>query len=177
MSVNSILPEHNGRIVLTGFEELCCLFANDIPYKTAQRLLGFYCEDEKIISDHGIENIVIERGKSIREYLDNEIKSDIDIQEKFKPRDNLRRAQWPEEIKKNVLEFIGNGKTEQVPTGLSKADWERVKYQVNEMSTSTDMMNDEELIDELSHPGPKPQPGELLIFVDEILVNNWNGSL
>jgi hypothetical protein len=36
------------------------------------------------------------------------------------------------------------------------------------------MMNDEELIDELSHPGPKPQLGELLIFVDEILVNNWN---
>jgi len=173
--INSILPEHNGRIVLPGFEELCCLFANDIPYNTAQRLLGFYCEDEKIISDHGIENIVIERGESIRDYLDNELKNDIDIQNKFKPRDNLRREQWPEELQENVLEVVSNGNTEEVPAGLSKADWERIKYQIDEkMSASINLKSDEQIIYELSHLGPKPQPGELLIFVDEILVNNWN---
>lgn len=42
------------------------------------------------------------------------------------------------------------------------------------MSESINLKNDEQIIYELSHLGPKPQVGELLIFVDEILVNKLN---
>lgn len=34
----------------------------------------------------------------------------------------------------------------------------------------------DDILKELSELSPKPQPGELLIFVAEILVNNWNES-
>lgn len=58
--------------MVPGFKELACLLANDIPYAPAQRLLGFFYDDEAIISDHGIENIAMQRGEDIRQYLEKQ---------------------------------------------------------------------------------------------------------
>jgi hypothetical protein len=168
--LNEILPEHNGRIILPGFEELSCLLANDIPYKTAQRLLGFYCEDEEIISDHSIENIAINCGKKIREYINENIEN-IDPEDDFISRENIRQTKLPPEIRNSIEDLIKNNETEQQqpPEGLSHTDWERINYYLKNNDDT-----DNGILEELSNLGPKPQPGELLIFIDEILVNNWN---
>lgn len=161
------MPEHNGRIILPGFEELSCLLANNIPYKTSQRLLGFYCEDKEIISDHSIENIAIRRGEDIRKNI-NENLQNLNPEHDFIPRDNIRKNELPQEIKDGIKDFIDNN-TDQRPENLTNADWDRIKYYLNN-NDETDI----DIFDELSNLGPKPQPGELLIFIDEILVNNWN---
>lgn len=142
--------------------------ANDVPYQTAQRLLGFYCEDEKIISDHSIENIAMKCGEEIREYINNNA-NNLNPENNFIPRENIRQNKWPQEIRDGVEEFIENNETDQPPEGISYADWERINYYLNNNDA-----NDDKILDELSNLGPKPQPGELLIFIDEILVNNWN---
>ena len=171
--MDKILPEHKGRIILPGFEELSCLLANNIPYKTTKRLLGFYCEDENIISDHTIENIAMRRGEDIRKYI-NENMETINPEDDFIPRENIRQTKWPQELKDSVEEYVKNNEINKTPPSnsskfLSHADWKRIKYYLKNHD-----ITEAKIIDELSQLGPKPQPGELLIFIDEILVNNWN---
>ncbi len=158
--------------MLPGFEELACLLANDIPYAPAKRLLGFFCDDETIISDHGIENIAMQRGEDVRQYL-KEQESRADCPVDFVPRNPRRGTAWPEDLKESVKDLLQGTDADQVPEGISWYDWKRIRQQYNARYTPLEMIDDA-VLNELSELGPKPQPGELLIFVDEILVNNWN---
>ncbi|MDO9535640.1 MAG: hypothetical protein Q7J85_10010 [Bacillota bacterium] len=171
--LDTILPQHNGRIVFPGFEEICCLVASDIPYETSQRLLGFFCDDENIITDHSIENIAMRCGEDLRNYLE-QTQKDFDAESSFVPRNSRKQQKaWPEEIKESVGDLIHQNNSGQIPEGLSRYDWKRAKQYYNENFEPFTAIDDE-ILSQLSQLGPKPQPGELLIFVDEILVNNWD---
>lgn len=158
--------------MLPGFEELACLLASDIPYAPAQRLLGFFCDDDAIISDHSIENIARRRGEDIRQHLEEQ-ENDVESQVDFVPRDPRRKTAWPEDVRESVREILQEPDTDQVPEGVSRYDWKRIRQQYNAHYSPLEVISDE-ILEELSELGPKPQPGELLIFVDEILVNNWD---
>jgi len=169
--LDTILPQHNGRIVFPGFEEICCLVASDIPYEATQRLLGFFCDDENIISDHSIDNIAMRCGEDLRNHL-KKTQEDFDPESSFVPRNSRKQKAWPEEIKESAGELIHQQHSGQIPEGLSRYDWKRAKQYFNENFAPFTPI-DNEILGQLSQLGPKPQPGELLIFVDEILVNHW----
>ena len=40
--------------------------SSGVPYEQAQRLMGFFCDDPNIISDHSIENIAMRCGEDLR---------------------------------------------------------------------------------------------------------------
>lgn len=175
--LNAYLPEHKGEIVLEDFKEICCLFANDIPYEPAKRLIGFCLDDPDIISDHGIENIVREEGKQIREYEDK-IVEDSSVEgikdiftNKPKPRSNNK---WPKDIKDLINKFLKEPNTVEKPNTISISDWERIKTQAKSKLEEKEQDPNKDIAQELLELGPQVKPGELLIFIDDILVNNWN---
>lgn len=171
--INSCFPEHKGEIILDDFKEICCLFANDIPYEQAKRLLGYCFDDKNVISAHGIENIVMKEGEKIREKTEKAVQKATgeDIKNKFNPKAKPRNNnKWPEEVKDSIKKAINNLDNVEKPNIISISDWERIKTQIN---LKTEEKTDSD-IEELLKLGPQIKPGELLIFIDGILVNNWN---
>jgi hypothetical protein len=169
--LDTILPKHNGRIVFPGFKEMCCLVASGLSYEAAKRLLAFFCDDESIISDHGIENIVMRCGEDLRNYQ-KQTQEDVNAELSFAPKNSRKQKEWPAEIKEAVGDLIHQNNSDQIPEGLSRHDWKRAKQYFNENFDPLTPVDDD-ILSQLSQLGPKPQPGELLIFVDEILVNHW----
>jgi len=175
--LDTILPQHNGRIVFPGFEEMSCLLASGLPYEQAERLMGFFCDDENIISDHSIENIAMRCGEDLRNYI-KQTQEEFDAESSFVPKNSRKQKEWPAEIKEAVGDLIHQNNSGQIPEGLSRYDWKRAKQYYNENYAPLTPLTplkpiDEEFLGKLSQLGPKPQPGELLVFVDEILVNHW----
>lgn len=150
---------------------MCCLVASDLPYETAQRLLGFFCDDEKIISDHSIENIAMRCGADLRQHIAQTQNSDAETVP-FVPSNRRKKKDWPEEIKEAAGDLIHQNNLDRIPEGLSRNDWMRAKQYYAENYEPSAAVNDE-MLSRFSQLGAVPQPGELLIFIDEILVNNW----
>jgi len=169
--LNDLLPEHEGPLTTRGLQEWACLLPQELPFRTAQRLLGWMTHDPEVISFNQVRHWVQVHGEIIRQAEADDVKALLaqpDLTE-FPP--NLvpaerprRRPDWPEEFSAAVEKTLSNSQSTP-PEGISQADWERVVTYQRETSS------------ELGHPdadlaclGPEVRSQQVVAATDGIVV-------
>jgi hypothetical protein len=138
---NTGLPEHEGQVTTRGLQEWVCLLPQDLPFGTAERLLGWMAHDPETQS----RRWVCRHGEIIRQAERAEVKA---LQKR--PDLNGLKAQWQEageprrpaawaavwaslpmmsaELNRAVETALAQASPEP-PTGIRAADWEHAgKY-------------------------------------------------
>ena len=59
MPGNALLPEHHGTIITRTLQEWACLFPQDLPFTTVERLLGWQTQEHKVISRSEVRVLVL----------------------------------------------------------------------------------------------------------------------
>ena len=67
MPLNDWLPEHGGMITTRGLQEWACLLPQELPFSTAQRLLGWVAKEPAVLSQTQLRTLVQEHGGEIRQ--------------------------------------------------------------------------------------------------------------
>jgi hypothetical protein len=65
--LNDWLPEHEGMITTRGLQEWACLLPQELPFSTAQRLLGWVAKEPAVLSQTQLRTLVREHGGEIRQ--------------------------------------------------------------------------------------------------------------
>ena len=63
---NAALPEHEGQVTTRGVQEWVCLLPQDMPFGTAERLLGWMTHDPDALSETQVRRWVCAHGQIIR---------------------------------------------------------------------------------------------------------------
>lgn len=97
--------EHHGTIITRTLQEWACLFPQDLPFTTVQRLLGWQTQQPKVISRSEVRVLVQRHGEAIRAAEEHEVdhledqgdlsKFQVNLIEAKSPR---HRAAWPVEL-------------------------------------------------------------------------------
>ena len=165
---NARLPEHAGQVTTRGLQEWVCLLPQDLPFGTAQRLLGWMTQDDETMSETQIRRWVCRHGQLIRQSEQAEVEaleqlaSLEGLKAQLSAAEEPRRpAAWAAELNRAIEEALGQP-TPQPPPGVSATDWERVvqAHQANPFLTAGG----------LRRLGPQVQPDEVVASVDEIVV-------
>jgi hypothetical protein len=165
---NQGLPAHAGQVTTRGLQEWACLLPQDLPFGTAERLLGWMTHDPETVSETQLRRWVCRHGQLIRQAEQDEVKA-------LQQRPNLtglkaqlcqagtphRPAAWAVELNQAVETALAQ-RNPQPPEGVTATDWERV-MQVRQAETTTSA-------EQLRRLGPQVQPGEVVASVDEIQV-------
>ena len=64
---NTALPLHRGQVTTRGLQEWVCLLPQDVPFATAQRLLGWLTRELDVISTTQVRRWVQQHGQLIRQ--------------------------------------------------------------------------------------------------------------
>jgi hypothetical protein len=165
---NAGLPEHEGQVTTRGLQEGVCLLPQELPFGTAERLLGWMAPDPEVMSETQSRRWVCRHGEIIRQAERAEVKAlqkrpDLNglkaqLQEAGEPR---RPAAWAAELNQAVETALAQADP-QPPAGVRAADWERVRA-----VRRTDPLAQ---ADDLRRLGPEVQAGEVVTSVDEIVV-------
>lgn len=165
---NQLLPQHGGCLITRGLQEWACLLPQNLPFATVERLLGWKCGEEDVLSDTTVRNLVCAHGDIIRKAeLANAravleegsaLSGEALLVECEAPR---RRAGWPAAMNQAIAEAVAAGKS-RPPEGVSVSDWERV-LNAQEQDPDTG-------IEALRHLGPEPARNQVVAGVDEVLV-------
>ncbi len=167
MPGNAVLPAHKGIIITRGLQEWACLLPQDLPFGSVARLLGWQSHDEDLLSDTTIRSLVRTHGQIIRQAEQVEVAAlatrddlatlNLTLVPHKQPR---RRAGWPAELNAAVDAALAceQGRP---PDGVSWADWERVLAARRVETTCP--------VEDLRHLGPKLEPNQGLVTVDEVL--------
>ncbi|RLC56612.1 MAG: hypothetical protein DRI80_16050, partial [Chloroflexota bacterium] len=164
MPGNAVLPPHGGMIITRGLEEWACLLSQDLPFSTAQRLLGWQTQEPEILSTTELRQLVRKHGQIIRTQEASEVEELMarsDLSE-LKPclvpaQTPRRRAAWPAELNAAVEARL-SASDPQPPEGVSKQDWERVlaaRRAERELDGAA-----------LARLGPEIQPGQVVVAPD-----------
>ena len=132
MPGNALLPEHHGTIITRTLQEWACLFPQDLPFTTVERLLGWQTQEPKVISRSEVRVLVQRHGEAIRAAEASEVeeweeKSDlsqfqVNLIDAKAPR---HRAAWPVELSAAVEQALADPEPK-APEGVSSQDWQRV---------------------------------------------------
>lgn len=165
---NAGLPEHAGQVTTRGLQEWVCLLPQDLPFGTAERLLGWMTHDPGVMSETQSRRWVCRHGQIIRQAEQTEVKAleeREDLQEweaQMCPAKEPRRpAAWAVELNQAVETALAQPDPKP-PEGISASDWERV-VQVRQAEATLPAAA-------LRRLGPQVQPGEVVASVDEIVV-------
>lgn len=168
MPGNAGLPEHAGQVTTRGLQEWACLLPRDLPFGTAQRLLGWVTNEPEIMSEPQLRRWVVRHGRLIREAEKAEVerleqlKDLAGWQAQLQPSQIPRRpAAWEEALNQTVENAL-NQPNPQPPKGVSLSDWERVLQARREEPTRK--------AEELRRLGPEVKSGEVVASVDEVCV-------
>src|SRR5918992_4248012 len=106
---NAGLPEHEGQVTTRGLQEGVCLLPQELPFGTAERLLGWMAHDPEVMSETQSRRWVCRHGEIIRQAERAEVKAlqkrpDLNglkaqLQEAGEPR---RPAAWAAELNQAV---------------------------------------------------------------------------
>jgi len=165
---NAGLPEHEGQVTTRGLQEWVCLLPGDLPFGTAERLLGWMAHEPEVMSETQMRRWVCRHGELIRQAEQAEV-------EKLEQRPNLeglqaqlhpvqearRPAAWATELNEAVETALAQPNPTP-PKGVSTSDWERV-IQVRREEPAL-------RAEELRRLGPQVNPGEIIASTDEIVV-------
>lgn len=162
------LPEHAGQVTTRGLQEWVCLLPQDMPFGTAERLLGWMAHDAEVLSETQLRRWVCRHGTLIRQAEQTEVEkleqnpSLEGLQAQLRPVQEPRRpAAWAEELNQAVETALAQPHP-MPPKGVSASDWERVMQVRREEPNLR--------AEELRRLGPKLQPGEVLASTDEVVV-------
>ena len=165
---NQLLPEHGGCLTTRGLQEWACLLPQNLPFSTVERLLGWKCGEEDILSDTTVRNLVCAHGALIRKAELANARAVLEQGSAYSGKALLvecetprRRAGWPAEMNQAMTEAVAAGKS-RPPEGVSVSDWERVLHVVEQDSEAD--------IEALRHLGPQPAPDQVVAAVDEVMV-------
>lgn len=165
---NAGLPEHEGQVTTRGLQEWVCLLPQDLPFGTAERLLGWMAHDPEVMSETQSRRWVQQHGQIIRQAEQAEVealeqRANMDgLEAQLCPAKEPRRpAAWAQELNRAVEIALAQANP-QPPEGVAAADWERVltarQAEINLHA------------EELRRLGPQVQLGEVVASVDEIEV-------
>jgi hypothetical protein len=165
---NAGLPEHEGQVTTRGLQEWVCLLPQDLPFGTAERLLGWMTHDSEIISETQVRRLVCAHGQLIRQAEKAEVEAlmkrpnldglQAQLNEVREPR---HPAAWAAELNQAVETALAQPDP-QPPEGVTATDWERVvQARRAEIAASAER---------LRRLGPEVQPGEVVASVDEVEV-------
>jgi hypothetical protein len=126
--MNDWLPEHGGMITTRGLQEWACLLPQELPFSTAQRLLGWVANEPAVLSQTQLRTLVREHGGKIRQAEAMEV-SELsvvgDLSEKspkLLPLDTPRRhPAWPGELHDAVEQALAE-ESATPPEGISQND-------------------------------------------------------
>ena len=165
---NAGLPEHAGQVTTRGLQEWVCLLPQDLPFGTAERLLGWMAHDPQVMSETQSRRWVCRHGQIIRQAEQTEVEA-LEKQASLdglkaqlcEAREPRRPAAWAVELNQAVETALAQPDP-QPPAGISARDWERV-VQARQAETRV-------RAEELRRLGPQVRPGEVVASVDEIVV-------
>ncbi len=168
MPGNTALPEHEGMVTTRGLQEWVCLLPQDVPFDTAQRLLGWMTHEPEVLSATQGRRWVRQHGQLIRQAEQAEVeallaRSDLTGLKPnlVSPHEPRRRAAWPAELNAAVEAALASPDP-QPPEGVSTADWERVlAARRAEQDTS---------VSKLRKLGPEIQPHQVVAATDDVEV-------
>jgi hypothetical protein len=167
--MNDWLPEHAGMITTRGLQEWACLLPQELPFSTAQRLLGWVAKEPAVLSQTQLRTLVREHGGEIRQAEAaevSELSASKDLPEKIPnllPLGTPRRhPSWPGELHDAVEQALAE-ESATPPEGVSQNDWDRVTaYQKQ--------ARDEVEVSDLARLGPRVNDNEVVASVDGIQV-------
>lgn len=165
---NQGLPAHTGQVTTRGLQEWACLLPQDLPFGTAERLLGWMSHDPETMSETQLRRWVCRHGQFIRQAEQGEVEAlqqrpdltglKAQLCQAGAPR---RPAAWAVELNQMVETALAQPNP-RPPEGVTAADWERV-MQARQAETTTSA-------EQLRRLGPQVQPGEVVASVDEVQV-------
>ncbi len=167
---NAVLPAHEGRITTRGLQEWACTLAQDLPFVTVARLLGWQTQEEQILSDMTIRRLVRQHGQLIAQAEQAEITSLLEHEEDPAARPQLvaltrprRRAGWPAALSAAVDAALAHEEP-RPPEGVSWADWQRVLTARRAEATLP--------TEQLRLLRPQLEPGQILLTVDDVFARS-----
>lgn len=165
---NAALPEHNGQVTTRGVQEWACLLPQNLPFATAQRLLGWMTHDPKAVSETQVRRWVARHGEVVRDSEQAEAKALLERKslEGLKPQlapveEPRRSAAWDATLNESVEAALSSSE-QAPPEGVSEGDWERVVQVRREEKEAG--------VEALRHQGPKVRPGEVVASTDDVQV-------
>lgn len=168
MPGNESLPEHNGMVTTRGLQEWVCLLPQDVPFETAQRLLGWMTHEPEVLSATQGRRLVRQHGQIIREAEQAEVEALLEHGDLTGLKPNLvpsnaprRKAAWPAELNAAVETALASPDP-QPPEGVSTVDWERV-LEARKAKQDTS-------VSKLRKLGPEVQPDQIVAATDDVEV-------
>ena len=169
MPGNDLLPKHHGTIITRTLQEWACLFPQDLPFTTVERLLGWQTQQPKVISRSEVRVLVQRHGEAIRAAEEKEVDQLEGYSDQSKFQVNLikakaprHRAGWPVELTAAVEQALAEPNPK-APEGVTIQDWQRVlEARANEAACWP--------VERLRCLGPEVQPGQVIAATDDILV-------
>lgn len=173
MPGDNLLPAHEGLVITRGLAEQACLLAQDLPFATAARLLGWQTGHPGLLSPTTLRMLVRSYGARIRALEQHEagflLHAHIRGQRLrgvplTRPR---RHPGWPAALSVAVERALGDERR-LPPAGVSHSDWARVR----EAHSADPHLN----IAALRRLGPVVAPGQMLLVLDEVLTPAQRGD-
>jgi hypothetical protein len=169
MPGNQLLPEHHGTIITRSLQEWACLFSQDLPFATVERLLGWQTQQPQVISRSEVRVLVQRHGAVIRaaeakEVTELEGREDLNqFQVKLLDAQAPRhRAAWPAELSAAVEQALADPNPG-APEGVSAQDWQRVLQARTQEAACWS-------VEKLRCLGPEIQSAQIIAAMDDILV-------
>jgi hypothetical protein len=167
MPGDAALPPHRGVVITRGLQEWACLLAQDLPFATAARLLGWQTREEQVLSSTALRSLVRRHGALVRT-AEREAMDALGHQDTGNPAGALlvphatprRRAGWPAALTLAVEAALAHERP-CPPRGIASADWARVLQarRADAAQTAAD----------LRHLGPEVEERQVLVSIDEVL--------
>jgi hypothetical protein len=165
MPGDAALPAHNGMVITRGLQEWACLLAQDLPFATAARLLGWQAREERILSPTALRTLVRRHGALVRTAEREAVEAlgqgtgspaGARLVPHATPR---RRAGWPAALTLAVEAALAH-EHPCPPRGIAWADWARVlEARRADAARAVD----------LRHLGPEVEERQVLVSLDEVL--------
>ena len=169
--LNDLLPEHEGPLTTHGLQEWPCLLPQELPFRTAQRLLGWMTHDLEVISFNQVRHWVQVHGQAIRQAEAADVQELLAHPDLAGLKPHLvpgegprRRPDWPEELSAAVERALATPGSPP-PEGISAADWERVLTYQRE--TAAELGRPEA---DWARLGPEIRPQQVVAATDGIVV-------
>jgi hypothetical protein len=169
--LNNLLPEHEGPLTTRGLQEWACLLPQELPFRTAQRLLGWMTHAPEVISFTQVRHWVQVHGEVVRQAEAADVQALLHRPDLLELKPNLlpgerprRRPDWPAELSAAVEKALATADSTP-PKGVSPADWERVLTYQRE--TAAEVEHPEA---DLARLGPEVRPQQVVAAADGIVV-------
>jgi hypothetical protein len=164
---DAALPTHAGIISTRALQEWACLLAQDLPFATAARLLGWQAQEEQVLSPTTLRTLVRRHGALVRAAEREAVAASAqrtgssDAPVSLVPHATpCRRAGWPAALSAAVEAALAH-EHPCPPRGITWADWARVltARRTDPARTAAD----------LRFLGPAVMEHQVLVTLDEVL--------